>query len=56
MDKHTQPDEGCFECWRQGHFKMDCFRLKHKKKQEKALISWSDDDLEVEENGDNNLS
>ncbi|XP_074346239.1 uncharacterized protein LOC141685011 [Apium graveolens] len=43
--KNNQNKDACFECGKKGHFKTDCYKLKSK---EKALLTWSDDDSEME--------
>ena len=53
--KGKQNEETCFECGRPGHFKKDCYQLKNKgktnykdNKKNKAFITWSDEESEVE--------
>ncbi|KAL8132289.1 hypothetical protein AgCh_007965 [Apium graveolens] len=49
----TKNKDTCFECGKKGHFKKDFYKLKNKKK---ALITWSDDESDVEIDSDDEVA
>ncbi|KAL8104032.1 hypothetical protein AgCh_028310 [Apium graveolens] len=51
-NKTNSSKDTCFECGKKMHFKKDCYKLRNKKK---ALLTWSDDDFDVEIDSDDKV-